>query len=650
MARFPTLFSPFRLGGIEVSNRIVFTAHHTHLSGDVPSDDLVAYYESRAAGGAGLIVVEVAGVHSSARFSSDFIRADSDECIPGYRRIAQACHHHGCPVLGQLYHPGRETRGKVDGVTPVAWAPSALPGERHHVMPRAMSGRLIKEVVEGYGAAAARLTAAGLDGVEILASHGYLLSQFLSPRINQRLDEYGGTLQNRLRMIREIITCIRSYIGDRVLGIRLSAEAMVPDGATGEEMLEVCQQLESDRDLTYFSFVLGSASTLGGSTHIVPPMEMPSAYAMPAITKLSSALSLPVIVTGRINQPQTAERILCAKEADLCGMTRALIADPDMPAKAISGASDKIRVCIACNQACTGHGLLGFPISCIQYPESGRERTLGVKTRAKNRRRVVIAGGGPAGLKAGAVAAERGHAVTLYEKTRRVGGQALLAQLLPSRLEFGGLIDNLHRECLQAGVEVVTGTEVTPELVAAERPDALVIATGATPYVPDLPGADEAHVVTAWQVLSGAVNVGASVVIADWRPDWIGLGVAERRAAAGSRVRLCVNGTHAGETLQQYVRDALVARIHRLGVEVTPYARLVGVDPDTVYFQHTASDDPILLEKVDTLVLAMGHQSDTQLEIALKSYAGELQVIGDCLAPRTAEEAVYEGLKIGREL
>ena len=319
MDRFPTLFSPFRLGKIDVSNRIVFTAHHTHLSGDVPSDDLVAYYESRAAGGAGLIVVEVAGVHSSARFSSDFIQADSDECIPGYRRIAQACHHHGCPVLGQLYHPGRETRGKVDGVTPVAWAPSALPGERHHVMPRAMSGRLIKEVVEGYGTAAARLTAAGLDGVEILASHGYLLSQFLSPRINQRVDEYGGTLQNRLRIIREIITCIRSHIGDRVLGIRLSAEAMVPDGATGEEMLEVCQQLESDGDLTYFSFVLGSASTLGGSTHIVPPMEMPADYAMPAITKLTSALSLPVIVTGRINQPQTAERILCAKETDLCG-------------------------------------------------------------------------------------------------------------------------------------------------------------------------------------------------------------------------------------------------------------------------------------------------------------------------------------------
>ena len=300
----------------------------------------------------------------------------------------------------------------------------------------------------------------------------------------------------------------------------------MPDGATGDEMLEVCQELESDGNLTYFSFVLGSASTLGGSTHIVPPMEMAADYAMPAITKLTSAVSLPVIVTGRINHPQTAERILCAKETDLCGMTRALIADPDMPAKAITGASDKFRVCIACNQACTGHGLSGFPISCIQYPESGRERSLGVKTRTDSPRRVVIVGGGPAGLKAGAIAAERGHSVTLYEKTRRLGGQVLLAQLLPSRFEFGGLIDNLQRECLHAGVEIVTGTEVTPELVAAEHPDALVISTGATPYVPDLPGADEAHVVTAWQVLTGEVNVGASVVVADWRCDWVGAGGA----------------------------------------------------------------------------------------------------------------------------
>lgn len=510
--------------------------------------------------------------------------------------------------------------------------------------------KLIREVIEGYGAAAARLVSAGLDGIEVLASHGYLLSQFISPRINHRDDDYGGSLENRIRVIREILTSIRANIGERVIGIRLSADAMVPDGANDDEMLAICQRLEADGEVDYFSFVLGSSTTLGGSSHIVPPMEFPSAYVIPTIGKLKSGLSRPVLATGRINQPQVAETILAAGQADLCGMTRALIADPLMPAKAKSGDSQNIRACIGCNQACTGHTPLAVPISCIQYPESGRERSLGVKTKATDARRILVAGGGPAGLKAAAVAAERGHRVTLYEKEKQTGGQVLLAQLLPSRSEFGGLADNLHRECLALGVEIITGVEVTPELVTRIQPDAVVVATGAVPYIPDLPGHEEAHVVTAWQVLSGEVNVGSSVVVADWRSDWIGLGLAERLAAAGSRVRLCVNGTHAGETLQMYVRDTLIARIHRLGVEVIPYARLFGVDADTVYFQHITSDEPMLMEQTDTLVLASGHKAHDALEAELEDYVGELHIIGDCLAPRTAEEAVYEGLQVGREI
>ena len=650
MSAFPHLFSPIQLGATKLRNRIVFTAHHTFQSSDVPTPQLAAYYEARAAGGAGLIVVEVAGMHSSARFSSNFIRADTDTCIPGYRQIAKACHRHGCAVVGQLYHPGRETRGKVDGVTPVAWAPSALPGERHHVMPRAMPAGLVKDVVRGYASAAGRLVEAGLDGVEILASHGYLLSQFMSPRINQRTDEYGGSLPNRLRMIREVLAGMRKSVGDRIIGIRLSADALVPDGATAEEMLEICQHLEADGDLDYFSFVLGSSTTLGGSTHIVPPMELATAYVMPHISKLKASLKLPVVATGRINQPQTAEAILNAGESDLIGMARALIADPQLPNKAMRGDVDNIRACIACNQACTGHTPIASPISCIQYPESGRELTLGVKITTTKPRHIVVAGGGPAGLKVAAVAAERGHRVTLYEKQRRVGGQVLLAQLLPSRSEFGGLVDNLRRECENAGVAIKTGQPVTSALLDKAQPDALVIATGAQPYIGEIPGRDEAHVVTAWQVLLGEVNVGASVVIADWRSDWIGLGLAERLAAAGSRVRLCVTGTHAGESLQMYVRDSLIARVHRLGVEVIPYARLFGVDADTAYFQHTTSDEAMVLEQTDTLVLASGHTPDNALEIELEDYSGELHLIGDCLAPRTAEEAVYEGLQVGREL
>ena len=222
-----------------------------------------------------------------------------------------------------------------------------------------------------------------------------------------------------------------------------------------------------------------------------------------------------------------------------------------------------------------------------------------------------------------------------------------MAQRLPSRAEFGGLATNLVHECKRAGVNLATGTVVSAAMVRAQAPDALIIATGGVPFVPDIEGASEAHVLTAWQVLKGEANVGASVVIAESKGDWIGPALAELLAAAGSRVRLCVSAPNPADTLQQYVRDLLVARAHSLGVEFIPYARLFGVDADTAYFQHTVSDEPMLCEQTDTLVLALGNQAVTDLEQELDDYAGEIHLAGDCLSPRTAEEAVYEGLKAG---
>ena len=331
----------------------------------------------------------------------------------------------------------------------------------------------------------------------------------------------------------------------------------------------------------------------------------------------------------------------------MCGMTRALISDPELVNKTTEGRVEDIRVCIACNQACIGHMHIGAPISCIQFPESGRELEYPRRQRTRHPRRVLVAGGGPAGLKAAAVAAERGHEVTLYERSGRLGGQVVLAELLPGRSEFGGLTTNLAREVELAGVEVVRNVEVTRSLVDSESPDAVIVATGARPRVPELPGAEEAHVVTAWQVLRDEVELGHSVVIADWRCDWVGLGIARRLAAQGHRVRLCVNGNFAGQTIQQYVRDQMLGNLYRAGVEIIPLARLYGVDSDTVYFQHTTSGEPLLCPDTDTLVLALGHVAATELERHLEDYSGRVIAIGDCLCPRTAEEAVFDGLKAG---
>ena len=647
--RFPRLFSPLVLRGVALKNRILSTGHDTNLAaGGLVNERLVAYHRARAAGGAGLIIIQVSGVHETARYTSHLLMATADEAIPGYRKLAETCHAFGCKVFAQLFHPGREIMESQDGSLPVAYAPSAAPNERFHVMPAPMPLGLVEEIVAGYASAAGRMVKAGIDGVEIVASHGYLPAQFLNPRLNRREDRYGGSFDNRLRFLRETIAGIRAVVGEeRVVGLRISGAELDHDGLTAAEVLEACKALSADGVLDYYNVVAGSSASLAGAIHIVPPMAINTGYVAPFAAAVKAVVSKPVIVAGRINQPQIAEQILASGQADLCAMTRAMICDPEMPSKAAAGRLDDIRACIGCNQACIGHFHLGYGISCIQHPETGRELDYGRPIPAERKKRVLVAGGGPAGMKAAAVAAARGHDVTLYEASGRLGGQALLAQQLPGRAEFGGIVTNLTREMELAGVKVVRNAAVDLSLLQKEKPDAVVLATGARPYRPAFEGAESAHVVDVWQLLKEEANVGSSVLVADWRCDWIGLGIAERLARAGCRVRLAVAGYVAGQRIQQYVRDQWHGTLHKLGVEIIPYARLYGADGNTVYLQHMSSGEPIVCEGVDTLVLALGHEQESRLADEVAGWPGEIHRIGDCVAPRTAEEAVLEGLKAG---
>ncbi|MCZ4354472.1 FAD-dependent oxidoreductase [Roseovarius aestuarii] len=645
-ALLPTLFSPISLGPAQVRNRIFSTGHMTVMLEDgAPGDRMVAYHTARAKGGAGLIITEAARVHPSGESSRPGIRAFSDACIPGYRKIAEACHAHGCAVFAQLTHPGRELGLASDGTHAVSYAPSSIPNERFHTMPRQMPARLIEDIIEGFRASADRLARSGVDGVEVVASHGYLLSQFMNPRINQRTDSYGGSLENRLKFVRACITAVRAGAGpDLAVGIRLSGDELEHDALDATEMLIIAQTLAEDGVLDYLNVTAGSSSGLLGSTHIVPPMAYEAAYTAPLAAAIKARVDIPVLVAGRINQPQIAEDILASGQADMCGMTRAMIADPQMPVKALAGDLDDIRACVACNQACIGHMLNGFPISCIQHPETGRELEYSSLPPTHPKRRVMVVGGGPAGMKAAAIAAARGHDVTLCEAGAALGGQVALAQALPGRAEFGGVTTNLAREVAQAGVSLRLNTKVTRAMIDTDAPDVVILATGALPYTPFIEGADTAHVVDAWAVLQGA-NVGARVVLADWRCDWIGLGLAERLARDGCHVRLAVNGTMAGASIPQYARDKWLGDLHKLGVEVLPYMRLFGVDEDTAYFQHTLSGEAVIMEETNTLVTALGHQPLLELVDALHDWPGEVHQIGDCLSPRTVEEAVLEGLK-----
>ena len=652
MSQFKHLFSPFVLRGKEIRNRILSTGHQTYLSSaGLPGDDMIAYHEARAKGGVGLIIVEAARFHHSAFSDSLELIVDSDKCIPGYARLSKAVHQHGAKIFAQLSHPGRLTRRMRAGLRGVAVAPSAVMDNRFHTIPRAMPLALIEELIETCGAAAGRFAQAGIDGVELLASHGLLFAQFLNPKCNVREDIYGGSRENRMRFLNESLASVRRGVGDAVIvGMRISVEEIEDDGLDAQEVIAVCTELARSGALDYVNVTTGSMAGLGGSIHVVPPMQVKTAYIAPQAGTLRAAIGIPVFVAGRINQPQIAEQVLASGLADMCGMTRALISDPEMANKAKQNKLEDIRACIACNQACIGHYHQGYPLSCIQNPVTGREVKFGTLNMTRRVKRVLVVGGGPAGMKAAITAAQRGHSVTLVEAGARLGGQVLLAQLLPDRAEFGGLVTNLERELVLAGVELRFNTRVDAAYVKGFGADAVVLATGALPSTPWIEGCESGHVVQATEVLTEKAAPGSSVLVADWRCDWVGMGIAERLAKSGHRVRLAVNGVHAGQNLQMYLRDLWAARLHDLSVEVLPYMRLFGVDGHTVYLSHIVSGKAVVIDDIDTVVLAGVLAPLTELEASLKASELEMHFAGDCLAPRSAEEAVYEGLLVGRAI
>jgi len=494
------LFEPLVIRKKVLKNRIFSTGHMAVMLNDgCPSESMVAYHAAKAKGGAALTIIEAARVHPSGNSGRPAIRAYDPSCISGYKKLTTACHNYNCLVFGQLTHPGREMANMEDGTSPVAYAPSAIPNERFHVMPRELSEPMIHEIVTGFKISAQNLNSARLDGIEIVASHGYLLGQFLNKNVNKREDKYGGNFENRYRILDEIIDAVKlGSSSDMLIGIRLSGDEKEFRGIELQETIKIVKKLNKNKKIDYINITAGTSAGLAGSTHIVPSMQFEPGYTLPLAKAIKEVSNKPIFVAGRINTPHIAEQALIKKAADMCGMTRAIISDPQMPQKAENGQLDEITSCIGCNQACIGHMLNGQPISCIQSPETGRELTFNKLKPGAKKRQILIIGGGPAGMKAATVAASRGHRVKLIEASSKLGGQINLAEKLPGRSEFGGITTNLSNKLQRQNVEIKLNTKVSADFVMQESPEVVILATGGRSFEPKIDERENAHIVTAW--------------------------------------------------------------------------------------------------------------------------------------------------------
>jgi mycofactocin system FadH/OYE family oxidoreductase 2 len=644
------LFEPIRLGPLTLRNRIVFSAHLTNAAQDGrPTEQHAAYYGARAAGGAGLVISEEHSVHPGDRPYEKLIRGTDPAVLPGYRWITDAVHAHDVPVLAQLNHNGGQSSGMYSRL-PV-WAPSPLADPMFREVPQAVTVAEIGELVAGYGLVAERCVAGGFDGVELQCSHASILRQFLSPLTNLRTDDYGGLLRNRVRILLEIVDAVREAVGPgRVVGVRLCGDEGIAGGTPLAEAVETARMLERSGRVDYLNTSIGVATA---TLHLIEaPMPVAPGYALFIPAAIRREVALPVIGVGRFDHPDRAEQALVDGHCDLVGVVRGQVADPGFAAHARAGTPERIHACVACNQECVGRVGLNRRLGCVVNPRAGRE-AVALPVPTGPGRRVLVVGGGPAGLRAAATAAARGHRAVLCEREPRTGGQVAVAAAAPSRAGFAAVVRDLLAECLRRGVEIRTGVAVDVPYVLRERPDAVVLATGARPARPDwAAGLD--RVVDVRDVLSGRAEPAGSVLVVDELGFHPATSVAELLAARGCSVEIATPGMVVGQDLGLTLDMELFhRRAHAAGI---------GMSTDRVVLAAAAEGDRVAVTLLhhtvgavhdaihDWVVCAVPPEPEDGLWSELRGRGLPVHRIGDCLAPRRADAAVREGDRVAISL
>ncbi|GAA4752811.1 FAD-dependent oxidoreductase [Nocardioides endophyticus] len=642
------VWQPLTIGNVTLRNRIVRAAHGTGFARGMVSETMKAYQLERARGGVALGFAEGGQVHWSA---PGFLDLTTDDIVDGLADMAAAVQGEGMKLFQQLMHGG-PTLYAHDGSAP--WAASAIVDPVLNIVPRPMTKTMIDEVIEGFAAAAGRVKAAGLDGVEVHGGHSYIFSSFLSPATNLRTDEYGGSLENRARILVETLRAIRARVGTGfVLGVRLS-----PDGAdhmtTADDIVEVMHGLERDGLVDYLNISYGShyrRSKLIGVTR--EPRGYMVQQATGAITKQAT---LPTMITGRILSLQDAERILRNGEADMVSMVRALIADPHLVRKTQEGRLAEVRPCISCNQACAGgltsRGLMG----CVVNPACGHESTRGdaLMQVSRRQRTVLVIGGGPAGMEAARSCALAGHRVVLHERSDRLGGQLNLIKLSPSRSDLADLLPYYENEMARLGVEVVLGSDLRSRAdVDAIGADEVVVATGATPrrdgfqaWRPGEPpaGLDDVELHTGWDVMAGA-DITGPVLLVDEIGHYEGIDVAETLVRAGHQVHHVTRFSNLAANIPvayDYAAAPHAEELYKGNYELYTRTLVHAVEPGRVTIAPLAAPNRLTVLDVNAFVFMSGAIPDHDFQAQLEDIP-RLYVIGDALGPRTLEPAITEG-------
>lgn len=659
---FPSLFTPLTIRHCTLKNRIVFGAHTNNMAeGGLPSPRTIGYYEERARGGAGMIVVEPVPVHPTAVLTRGNYLPDDDRVVPAFRQLVEACRPHGPVMIQQLYHVG--AHGDADNSFQPNWSPSGAPSFHDADGSHAMTMGEIREVQDAFVRCALRAKEAGFDGIELFAAYNALIDQFWMPLTNRRTDDYGGSFANRMRFSGELFARLRDALGeDFVIGLAVSADPGTP-GCLSLEELQAVVAWHDERHL--FDYVTCGTGSYFDFASIIATSPYPDRLGAPFAAALKQVVRhAKVQAESRITTPEDAEALVASGGADMVSIVRGQIADPWLAAKAQAGRPEDIRPCIACNQLCWGRRARDYWISCLVNPSAGREFMWNGDRfqRTSTPRRVLVVGGGPAGLEAARVAAERGHRVVLVERYRELGGRFRLAARQPAREKIGRLLDWYRRQLMQLQVELRLGTEAGPADLGGY--DEVVIATGAVPArngyqraFPDrlqLQGIDLPGVLDVEDVLEDAKDhrlpIGHHVLVLDDLDNWRAIGTAILLQERGHQVTLATAAGEIARGLAASTADGpLRRRFVQAGGRLSPYTALDAWLGGAARLLDTLSGQ-IRDEPFDTLVLTTTPVPDDRLMRDAEANGQSARLIGDAMAPRRASLAFYEGRATGRAL